>query len=84
LLSGRLRWSIRSRPHVAGDCVVARVTVWSASMKATFGLWASPLRACAGRVAAKPCRAVSYLKWIVAPPRRAAPSAATTSVFFDV
>ena len=36
--SGRLRWSIRSIPQVAPDCVAAYSITWSCSMYSTLGL----------------------------------------------
>ncbi len=36
--SGRFRWSMRSRPHVAGVCVAEMVAMPSGSTKRTFAL----------------------------------------------
>jgi len=49
-------------PHVAPVWVSDAVTIVSGSIRSTFGLRRRPSTAPAGKVAAKPCSAVSYTK----------------------
>jgi hypothetical protein len=52
LLSGRSRWSTRSRPHGGALCVVVAVMTWSASTYATSGSLRTSASAAGGSAAA--------------------------------
>src|SRR4051794_15546440 len=75
LLSGQLRWSIRSMPQVGFDWVSAIETVWFCSTYATVGSAASFFAAASDRLASKPLSARPKLRTTLPPYPLARPAA---------